>query len=47
LLYDASNRLITDPKKADMNYGTVNYSLFCGLFVVKTRAASVTDQFNY
>jgi hypothetical protein len=47
LLYDASNRLIIDPKKVDFNYGSVNYSLFCGLFIVKTRATSVTDEFNY
>jgi hypothetical protein len=47
LMYDASRRLILDPKKANMNYGEVNYSLFCGLFVVQTRMASVTDEFNY
>lgn len=47
LLYDASKRLIIDPKKANLNYGSVNYSIFCGLFIVKTRAASVTDEFNY
>jgi hypothetical protein len=47
LLYDASNRLIIDPKKVNFNYGSVNYSLFCGLFIVKTRATSVTDEFNY
>jgi len=47
LLYDASNRLIINPQKANMNFGRVNYSLFCGLFVVKTRATSVTDEFNY
>lgn len=44
LMFDASNRLILDPIKADMNYGSVNYSIFCGLFVVRTRMASVTDE---
>ena len=46
LLVDASDNLILDPRTANLNYGSVNYSIFCGLFMVATRKTTVTDQFN-
>lgn len=46
LLHDASDNLIMDPTTADMNYKSVNYKIFCGLFLVKTRDATVTTRFN-
>ncbi len=33
-LYDASGKLITNPKKANRNYGRLNYKDFCGYFCV-------------
>ena len=32
--YDASNKLIFNPEKANRNYGKLNYSDFCGYFCV-------------
>lgn len=46
LLVDASDNLILDPRTADLNYGAVNYNIFCGLFLVETRKATVTDRFD-
>lgn len=46
LLVDAKGNIITDPRTADLNYGSVNYSIFCGLFVVETRKASVSDRYD-
>ena len=46
LLHDASGNLIVDPTTADMNYRSVNYKIFCGLFLVKTRKATVTTRFD-
>lgn len=46
LLHDASGNLIVDPATVDMNYRSVNYRVFCGLFLVKTRKATVTTRFD-
>lgn len=46
LLVDAKGDIITDPRTADLNYGSVNYNIFCGLFLVETRKATVTDRFD-
>lgn len=46
LLHDASGNLIVDPTTADMNYRSVDYRIFCGLFLVKTRKATVTTRFD-
>jgi len=46
LLHDASGNLILDPEMADMNYRSVNYKIFCGLFLVKTRSATVTSRYD-
>lgn len=32
---DASGKKITDPKSCDRNYGSLNYSTFCGYYIVK------------
>ena len=45
-IHDASGNLITDPSKADFNYKTLNYSIYCGIFKVKTRHATVTTEFD-
>lgn len=42
ILHDASNALITNIKKCDMKYDTLDYNVFCSFFKVKTRKASVT-----
>lgn len=47
LLVDAADNLILDPRTANLNYGEVNYNIFCGLFLIETRKATVTDQFNF
>lgn len=43
LIHDAKGNLITDPSKASFDYGSLNYSIYCGLFRVKTRHAKVYD----
>jgi hypothetical protein len=43
LIHDANGNLITDPKTASFDYGSLNYSIYCGLFQVKTRYAKVYD----
>jgi len=43
LIHDAKDNLITDPSKASFDYGSVNYSIYCGLFKVVTRKAIVQD----
>ncbi|MFU0826528.1 MAG: Peptidase-C39-2 domain-containing protein [Lachnoclostridium sp.] len=32
---DASGKKISDPKSCDRNYGSLNYSTFCGYYIVK------------
>jgi hypothetical protein len=46
-IHDAAGNLIVDPSKADFNYKSLDYSIYCGLFAVKTREATVTTQFDY
>ena len=36
-LYDAKGQVIFDPRKADLNYGMLNYSKFCSTFCVKQK----------
>jgi hypothetical protein len=45
-IHDAAGNLIVDPSKADFNYKTLHYSIYCGLFKVKTRHATVTTEFD-
>lgn len=47
IIYDAKGNLMLDPKKANMNYGSLDYSLFCGLYKVRTRMATVTTEYDY
>jgi hypothetical protein len=47
LLVDAKGDIITDPRTADLDYGEVNYRIFCGLFLVETRKSSVSDRFDF
>ena len=46
LIHDARGNLITDPSKADYDYGDLNYSIYCGMFKVATRHATVYDYNN-
>ena len=41
VLVDASGRTIRDPRRADRNYGGLNYSRFCGAYAVKYGAGRV------
>lgn len=43
LIHDAKGNLIVDPKKACFDYGSLHYSINCGMFRVKTRHAKVYD----
>jgi hypothetical protein len=36
--YDASGNMITDPEKANRNYGKLNYKDFCGYFCVPRKS---------
>tara|TARA_Y100000389_G_scaffold164614_1_gene168412 strand:+ start:4599 stop:5231 length:633 start_codon:yes stop_codon:yes gene_type:complete len=45
-LHDASGNLIVDPSKSNFNYKGLNYSIYCGLFKVKTRYATVTTKYD-
>lgn len=36
-LYDAKGEVIFDPRKADLNYGYLNYSKYCSSFCVKQK----------
>lgn len=40
-LLDAQGQIIKDPRKADLNYPGLNYSLFCATFCVPTREKTV------
>lgn len=42
VMHDASNRLITDIRKSNFNYGDLNYKKICSFFMVRTRKASVS-----
>lgn len=39
-LYDAKGNLIFDPRKANLNYGDLNYSRYCSSFCVKQKKCS-------
>lgn len=39
LLVDASGKTITDPRRANRNYGRLNYSNLCGVFCVRAGKA--------
>jgi hypothetical protein len=41
LLKDASHKIIKDPRKANRNYGSLNYSTLCGSFCVKNTGIKV------
>lgn len=43
LIHDAKGDLIVDPAKACFDYGSLHYSIYCGMFRVKTRHAKVYD----
>lgn len=47
IIHDAKGDLILNPKKANFDYNNVNYSIYCGLFKVRSRYATVTTKFNY
>lgn len=47
VMYDARDKLILNPKKANYNYGHLNYSKFCGIFKVRSRKATVTAEYDY
>jgi hypothetical protein len=39
LMVDASGKTIADPRKANRNYGSLNYSNLCGVFCVRAGKA--------
>ena len=43
LIHDAKGDLITNPKTASFDYGSLHYSIYCGLFQVRTRHTKVYD----
>ena len=43
LIHDAKGNLIVDPATACFDYGSLHYSIYCGMFRVKTRHAKVQD----
>ena len=45
-IHDASGNLIIDPRKANFDYKSLNYSTYCGLYKVETRKATVTTEFD-
>lgn len=45
-IHDASGNLIVDPSKSNFNYKGLNYSVYCGLFKIKTRFATVTKKYD-
>jgi hypothetical protein len=47
IIHDAKDKLITNPKTANLDYGRVKYSIYCGLFQVKNKSATVTTEHNY
>ena len=47
VIYDAKDNLILDPKSGNYDYGGLNYNKFCGVFKIKSRTATVTDEYNY
>ena len=47
IIHDAKGKVIRDPFKANFNYGRLNYSTRCGIFEVKTRMATVTNEFDF
>ena len=47
ICYDASNQLIKNIRSCDMNYEKLNYNLICSFFQVKTRKATVTNEFEF
>lgn len=47
IIHDASGNLIVNPSKADFNYKSLNYSIYCGLFKICTRKATVTTKYDF
>ena len=46
IIHDAQGNLIINPKTANFDYKRLNYSIYCGLFKVKTRHATVVDDYD-
>lgn len=46
IIHDAQGNLIIDPTTANFDYKDLNYNIFCGLFKVRTRYATVQDYAN-
>lgn len=44
VMHDAQNRLITDIKRANFDYGDLNYKTICTFFMVRTRKATVSSE---
>ena len=44
VIHDAKNRLITDIRRSDFNYGDLNYETICSFFAVRTRRATVSTK---
>tara|TARA_Y100000389_G_scaffold164614_1_gene168411 strand:+ start:3900 stop:4586 length:687 start_codon:yes stop_codon:yes gene_type:complete len=45
-IHDSENNLITDPKKATFKYKKQNYSIYCGMFKVRTHHATVSTEYD-
>jgi hypothetical protein len=43
IIHDSQGDLIIDPTMSNFKYPDLNYSIFCGLFKVRTRKATVYD----
>lgn len=46
IIHDANEDIILDPLKANFNYERLNYNKICGFFKVRTRMATVFNNYN-